>query len=457
MTTLSRRHFIKSSTAAGAAAFALPRFSIGKPGPSANSKLNLAMIGAGGFASMAYPDLVNENLTALCDVDSTKFLQHAKRFPQLREAQTFSDFRVMLDTLGKELDGVIVFTPDHTHFAATLAAMERGIHVFTQKPLTHNIWEARTLKKAKAKYKVMTNMGNQGHSYNGIREVREWIEAGVPGEISEVHSWVNGGGFGFQSNFRPEKRPVPATLDWDLWLGPSRAIPHFNRIHPFAWRRWNAFGCGMLGDWFPHIADAPVWALGLDAPTVIEAELAEEGSKWLTPQHLRVRWDFPARGNMGPCSLYWHNGDGDPNPHRPAKPESWSWEDELPAAGSLFHGSKEVVYTDARSNNPRLASRDAMKAFKAAGYPDEKYPRVAGGPYQEWIRAIKGEGPEPGSNFDYAVRLTEIQLLGVLAGRYGGRIEWDAKEMKITNRPELNEFIREPVREGWVYGEDLWT
>lgn len=457
MKKTDRRTFLKTGATAAASTFVLPNFSIGQPGPSANSKLNVAMIGAGGFANMAYPSLATENIVALCDVDSNKVFQHAEKYPQLRQARTFTDYRVMLDKIGSELDGVIVFTPDHSHFAATMAAMERGIHVFTQKPLTHTIWEARTLKKAKDKYKVVTNMGNQGHTYSGIRQMREWLEAGVLGGVREVHSWQGGGGWGFPAGFKPRNAPIPASLDWDLWLGPSAKIPYHPRIHPGTWRRWRAYGSGMLGDWFPHIADAPVTTLNLFEPTVIEAEVSEEGSEWLTPRNVRIRWDFPARGEMEPCSLTWQNGEGDPNPHRPVKPEKWSWGDELPGGGSLFFGDKNTVYTDNRSNNPRLINREEMRAFKTEGFPPEKYPRVEGGPYKEWIRAIKGEGPEPGANFDFASRFTEVQLLGVLAATHGGRIEWDAKEMKVTNRPELNAFVKEAVREGWSFGEDLWA
>ena len=456
MKKLSRRKFIEAGAAAVAGTFVLPRFSIAQPGPSANGKLNIAMVGAGGIANMAYAPLRTENIVALCDVDANKFGEHAEQFPEITEARTFADFRVMYDQMGKEIDAVVINTPDHTHFVATMAAMERGLHVYTQKPLTHNIWEARTLRKAREKYKVMTNMGNQGHTYNGIREIREWLRAGVFGQVARVDSWQAGGGWGFPPDFLPVEGTTPASLDWDLWLGPSRTIPYTHRIHPGTWRRWNAYGCGMLGDWFPHIADGPVWALDLYEPAVIEAELAEEGSEWLTPKNLRVRWDFPARGDKAPCSLYWHNGQGTPNPHKPVKPEAWSWGDELPSDGSLYHGEKQTGYTDQRSNNPRLINREEMRVFKENGFPPEHYPRVEGGPFIEWARAIKGEGPEPGSNFNYASRFAEVQLLGVLAGRFGGRIEWDAANMTITNRPELNAFIKDPVREGWSYGEHLW-
>ena len=381
----SRRSFIKNSATATAGAFVLPQFSIAQSGPSANSKLNIAMVGAGGIAYMAYPPLRSENIVALCDVDANKLLEHKEKHPDIEKARTFNDFRVMFDQMHKEIDAVVISTPDHTHFAATMAAMERGLHVYTQKPLTHTIWESRTLKMAKDKYGLVTNMGNQGHTYTGIRQMREWLEADVLGEVTEAHSWQIGGGWGFPTDYQPQPATAPETLDWDLWLGPSNSIPYYHRIHPGGWRRWQAYGAGMLGDWFPHVADGPVWALDLYDPIAVEAEVTEGGSQWLTPSTLRIRWDFASRGNLPPCSLYWYNSDDN---LKPTKPENWGWEEELPRGGSLFMGAKNTVYTDSRSNNPRLASREDMKAFKEAGLPEETYPRVEGGPFEEWIRAI---------------------------------------------------------------------
>lgn len=450
--TISRRNFLQAGTVA-AGAFVLPRFSIGRSGPSANSRLNVAMVGAGGIAYMAYNGLQEENIVALCDVDSSKLHEHAEKYPHITKAETFSDFRVMFDQIGKEIDAVCISTPDHTHFVATMAAMERGLHVYTQKPLTHNIWEARTLRKAKDQYKVVTNMGNQGHTYDGIRQMREWVEADVFGQIYEVHCWQRGGSWGVPAGYQPTETPVPASLDYDLWLGPAKKVPFHSRFHPQGWRRWRAFGAGMLGDWFPHVADGPVWSLDLYEPVAVEAEISEEGSEWLTPAVCRIRWDFVERGSQKPCSLYWHNSDSN---MRPATPEQWTWSDELPSGGSLWLGERNIGFTDGRSSNPRLANREEMKAFKEAGFPAEKYSRVAGGPFREWTRAIKGEGPEPGSNFEEAGRFTEVMLLGALAARFGGRIEWDAKAMRITNRPELNQYLKDPVREGWSYGEGLW-
>ena len=459
MKAMNRRSFIKRGAAVTAGAFVLPQFSIGKSGPSPNSKLNIAMIGAGNIAQMAFDGCNSENIIALCDVDSSKLFQHAKGHPQIRQATTFADFRIMLDKMGDQIDAVCVSTPDHTHFVATMAAMERGKHTFTQKPLTHNIWEARTLRKAMHKYKVITNMGNQGHTYDGIRMMREWYEAGVFGQITEIHSWSGGPNWDGQFFRKPDNYPplsvdpVPEKLDYDLWLGPTQKVPYHKNYHPRTWRGFKQFGTGTLGDWFCHISDAPVWILDLYEPVVIEAEAVAGKDELLNADGCRVRFNFVKRGTKESCSFYWHNGPG----FRPEKPKTWTMGNNLPGGGTIYIGEKAIGYTDNRSSNPRLVNLDQMRAFNKAGFPAAKYPRVLDGPVAEWVRAVKGEGPQPGSNFDFAAPMTEVMLLGVIAVNHGGRIEWDSKNMKITNRPELNAYLKEPVRKGWEYGEDLWT
>ncbi|MGJ8653102.1 MAG: Gfo/Idh/MocA family protein [Opitutaceae bacterium] len=463
---MNRRKFIKTTTALSAGAFILPRFSIGKPGGSANSKVNIAMIGAGNIASMAYSGCKGQNLVALADVDSRMFSQHQGKFPEVADAKHFTDFREMLDKMDRDIDAVCINTPDHTHFAATMHAMEMGKHVCTQKPLTHNIWQARTLKKAKDKYGVITNMAVQGHTYNGIRQMKEWYEADIFGQIQEVHCWIPGpsipayaggrrkGYFASPESFPPPVESIPRELDWDLWLGPNAGDTTFNNTyHPKTWRGYHAFGNGTFGDWFPHIADAAVYILDLYEPVVVELESSHGGNDWMVPDGNTVRWEFKQRGSKAPCTLRWSNGDAKdlPKTHR-----DWTWDDKLPKHGTLFFGDKQTGFTDERSNNPRLADKEKMRAFKADGYPDEKYPRIKNGPFGEWIDAIKGDGPEPGANFDFASPFTETMLLGVLAARFGGRIEWDPQR-GVTNRPELNTYIREPVRKGWEYGYDLWT
>jgi predicted dehydrogenase len=387
MKPVSRRLFQKTAVAASTA---IPLFSIGKPGPSASSKLNVAMIGAGNIAGMAYGGCRGENIVALCDVDSSMIDQNLKKHPGNPSAQRFADFRVMLDKMGKEIDMVCVNTPDHTHFAATIAAMEHGINVFTQKPLTHNIWQARTLKKAKDEYKVLTNMGNQGHTFDGIRQLKEWYDHGIFGQITEAHSYMSGPGWGTKYFSRPEtlppsKDPVPETLNWDLWQGPTGPTTFHNRYHPLTWRGFNRYGTGTFGDWFCHVADAPVWLLDLYEPVSIEAEKVAGGDEWMVADGCRIRFDFQHRGTKAPCKFYWYNGD--PQLFRPAAPDDWSWPGNLPKAGTFYHGTKNNGFTDNRSSNPRLASKDAAIAFKAAGYPEEIYPRIKGGPILELVSA----------------------------------------------------------------------
>ncbi|MEM8953311.1 MAG: Gfo/Idh/MocA family oxidoreductase [Verrucomicrobiota bacterium] len=457
MKNTSRRTFIKQ-TAAVAASSALPGFFIGKAGAAANTKLNIAHVGAGGIAKMAYGPSKGENTVALCDIDETKFDEHASNFPHLEKAARFKDFRVMLDKMGDQIDAVCINTPDHTHFAATMEAMQRGKHVFTQKPLTHNIWQARTLKKAKDKYGVTTVMGNQGHTYDGIRSLREWYDADVLGQVKEVHTWHKGPEYSSRYFSMPEKFPpdameVPAHIDWDLWVGPVvTELPYNELFHPLTWRGYYEFGSGILGDWFPHIGDGPVWILDLYNP--VSAELLEQSDipEGVAAESSVVKWEFEKRGSKEPCTLYWHNGG-----KKPEAPTDWGW-GNIPNAGSFFIGDQKTAYLDQRSNNPRLSSKQDMIDFKESGFPEEKYARIkADGPVGEWIAAIKGEGPEPGSNFDYASPFTETHLLGVLAMRFGGKVEWDADAMKITNRPELNAFVKEPVLKGWEYGDNLWS
>ncbi|QBG49228.1 Gfo/Idh/MocA family oxidoreductase [Verrucomicrobia bacterium S94] len=453
---MNRRTFQKT---AAAASTAIPMFSIGKAGQSANNKVNVAMIGAGNIAKQAYGGTRGENLVAVCDVDSAQFSQHAGVFPEIDKARKFTDFRIMLDKIGKDLDMVCVNTPDHTHFPATMEAMQRGLHVFTQKPLVHNVWQARTLKKAKNRYKVLTNMGNQGHTFNGIRQLKEWYDHGIFGQITEAHSFIGGPHWGNQFFSRPEslpptKDPIPETLNWDLWQGPTGPASFHHRYHPKTWRGFNRYGTGTFGDWFCHVADAPVWLLDLYEPVSVEAVKTAGGNEWMVVDGCSIKFEFQRRGDKAPCTFYWHNGTTDD--FKPKVPADWSWPGNKPQAGTYYFGTKNNGYTDNRSNNPRLASKEAQIAFKEAGYPDEVIPRVKGGPIRELVEAVKGNIPACGANFDYAAPFTEIMLLGLIAANHGGKIEWDSKNMKITNRPELNRYLKEPVRKGWEYGEDLW-
>ncbi|MGC6456421.1 MAG: Gfo/Idh/MocA family protein [Coraliomargaritaceae bacterium] len=457
---MNRRDFVRKSTTLAAGASLLPRFSIGKPGTSANSKLNIAMIGAGNIAQMAYGGCRSENIVALADVDARQFHQHKERFPEIENAKKFTDFRVMLDKMGKDIDAVCINTPDHTHFVATIDAMQRSKHVITQKPLTHNIWQARTLRKAKHKYGVVTNMCNQGHTFDGIRQMREWYEADVFGQITEVHMGFSGPNWEAKAFSLPpqvplEKEKIPAELNWDLFLGPVHDRPYNGIFHPMTWRGFYDLGTGQFGDWFCHIGDGAVWILDLYEPVVVECiERGDTPMEGMIPQHSVVRYDFPARGNKAPCSMYWYDGMRNGGTRIPT-PKEWDI-GKPPATGSYWYGTKQNGFLDQRSNHPRLTTVQAMKDFNKGEDISQTYARVTGGPFKEWIHAIKGEGPEPGSNFDYAAPMTEVALIGVLAQRFGGRIEWHP-EKGILNRPELNSFVKEPARKGWEYGETLWN
>ena len=456
---MKRRKFLTASAGVLAASSVFPSFAIGKPGKSANSKLNIAFIGAGGWIARQpwEQGCKDENLVAFCDVDRNQCAENMKNW---RTTQPFyDDFREMLDKQHKEIDAVVISTPDHTHFAATLAAMERGIHVYTQKPLTHNIWQARTLVKARERYKVVTQMGNQGHAGDGIRQSVEAYRGGVIGEVGEVFCRNSGpqmGGehFGNPAVMPPPPSPLPEGLAWDLWLGPAAQRDFYRDYLPHKWRAFYNFGSGMLGDWGCHTLDTPVWALDLDPPTVIEC-LDRKGSlDGLIPAGSRIIYHFAAKDKRGPVVLNWFDG-----------PQDWTKVGRIDKFGAdhaayrgqacWMGGTKGMIGCGTHAGAPVILPTELRQEWQAKP-PAASIPRVAGGPFREWLRAIKGEGPEPGSNFTYSAKLTEIILLGVLAQRFNTRIEWDAKEGRITNHPELNAFVKEPVRAGWEYGENLW-
>ncbi|XZE42976.1 Gfo/Idh/MocA family oxidoreductase [Pirellulaceae bacterium SH467] len=457
---MKRRNFLSGTASACAASAVFPTFAIGKEGKSANSKVNVAFIGSGGWiAQQPYKQgCGEENLVAFCDVDSEHCAENLKSW---RTTQPFfEDFRVMLDKMGKEIDAVVVSTPDHTHFPATLAAMERGIHVYTQKPLTHNIWQARTLVKAKERYQVVTQMGNQGHAGDGIRQSVEAYRAGLIGDVTQVFCRNSGPQMGGQhfanpSTMPPPSAPIPKGLAWDLWLGPVAERPFSSEYHPLKWRSFYDFGLGMLGDWGCHTLDTPVWALDLDPPTAIECLARKESLEGVIPSGSHVRFHFPANDRRGPVTLDWFDG-----------PQDWNQVGRIDKFGAenathkglacWMVGTKGLLGCGTHAGVPTLADEALHQAWLKTP-PTATIARVAGGPFREWLRAIKGEGPEPGSNFSYGAKLTEIVLLGVLAQRFNTRIQWDAKSGKITNHPELNAFVKEPARAGWQYGEQLWA
>lgn len=451
---MKRRQFVQAVSALTATQI-FPHFAIGKPGQSANSKLNVAFIGTGGRGGTHVNFFEKtENIVAFCDVDQERAGGNYKKAP---EAKRFEDFREMFDKMGNEIDAVCISTPDHTHFVATYTAMALGKHVMTEKPLTHDIWQARTLQKAGHYFKVVTQMGNQGHATDEIRQVKEWYESGITGNVHTVLSSFGGPNFGPDKyfnkpeNYPPQKQEVPKHVNWELWRGPVAKDIAYNDIYiPKQWRGFFDFGNGQLGDWACHTLDAPFWALELGSPesvTVLEREISGED---FVPDRSLILYRFPARGDRGPVDLYW----GDGGLKGPVYPE-WNLNGDI---GSMcMVGEKAAIRTGNRPNHdPRLVNDDQWEEFQK-NLPKETYPRVKGNHQQEWVDAIKGDGPTPGSNFDYASGLTEMTILGVIAQRTGKNIQWDAENMRITNHPELDIYVKEPVRKGWECGEEVWS
>lgn len=401
---------------------------------SPNEKLNIAAIGAGGQAATDIGGCAGENIVALCDVDRKRLEERGARFPK---ARLFRDYRQMLETM-KEIDAVIVSTPDHHHAHAAIMAMRMGKHVYCQKPMAHSVWEARLMREVAAKSKVVTQMGNQGHSYDSMRRLVELVQAGAIGEVREVHVWTDRPIWP-QGIERPkEAQPVPEHLDWDLWLGPAPARPYHGAYAPFNWRGWWDFGTGAPGDMGCHNADAAFWALKLDAPLSIEAESSGVNSE-TCPKWSIVRSEFPKRGKLPPVTITWYDGSKLPSADLVGG-------EALPKNGTIFVGSKgKVVFKDWNPDGFRMLPEDQFKDFKG---PAHSIPRAHDGPYKEWIAACKG-GPMCLSNFDYAGRLTEFVLLGNVALRAGKKIEWDAKKLRAKNCPEADQFIRREYRKGW--------
>ena len=436
---LSRRSFLMSSAALLAASHTLARkTTLSRSGHKAlNEKLNIAAIGVGGKGATDIDGCSSENIVALCDAD---WKSAAKTFQKFPNAKQYKDFRVMLDK-EKGIDAVTISTPDQTHAVAAMAAMERGLPVYVQKPLTHSIYEARQLTLAARKYGVATQMGNQGHSGEGVRQLCEIIWSGAIGNVREVHAWTNRPIWPQGIAAALPQEPVPDTFDWDVWLGPAPFRPYNSGYAPFKWRGWWDFGCGALGDMACHILDPANWSLQLHYPTSVEC-LKQEGKTDQTyPTKAVIRYEFPARGSMPPVTVYWYDGG-----ELPPRPKGIGESVKLGDGdnGSLFIGDKAIATTGTYGDDTRLLPDELMKDFKL---PEPILSRSPGH-YRDWIRACKGGGPAC-SNFDYAGPFTEWVLLGNLAIRYQGKLLWDGEKMKVTNNSEANKWVKGSYRKGW--------
>ena len=441
---ISRRGFL-AATATTAAVTIVPRHVLGGPlNIPPSEKLNIAGIGVGGMGGSNLRQLESENIVALCDVDHNYAAGTFKRYPK---AKVYIDFRKMLDKQ-KDIDAVVIATPDHTHAVISMEAMRRGKHVYCQKPLTHDVYESRMLAKTAKETGVATQMGIQGHSGEGGRLICEWIWDGAIGEIREVDAWCSlsyypFGHAGWSSKWsrRPkETPPVPSTLDWDLWLGPAPKRSYHPAYHPAVWRCWWDFGCGMMGDRGAHTLDPVFWALKLGHPTSVEASSLDLNPE-THPVASIVTYKFPARGDLPPVKLTWYDGLRAP---RPIDIEDGRRLGNV-EGGALFKGSKGKLMAGVYGEGARLIPESRMKEYKQ---PPKTIPRVKGSHEMDWVRACK-DGQPAGANFEYSGLLTEVCLLGNVARRVDARIEWDAKNMKVTNLPEANKYVRTQYREGW--------
>jgi predicted dehydrogenase len=423
---------------------------------SPNEKLNFAAIGSGGQgASNISAAAPTENIVALCDVDDRRA---ANTFTRFEKATKYKDFRQMLDKEGKNVDAVIVAIPDHMHATAAMWAMERGKHVYVQKPLVRTVWEARQLREAATKYKVATQMGNQGYSNEGTRQAAEIVWNGDLGGVTEVHAWSDRPMWPQGLTEIPKEDPVPSTLDWDLWLGVAEKRPFTADgktdpdrnggffYQPFNWRGFYDFGCGALGDMACHGMDAAFWALDLGYPRRIEAEATTSHTE-TAPKASRITYWFPAKGNRGEIKVVWRDGGiWPPKPDILGPDDPWPPED---IGGQMWVGDGGALLAGMYGEDPKLL--DAAKdAAIRANPPAKKYPRSAG-VYAEWIQAITGKGPAPNSSFDgHAGHLTEMVLLGNLAIRSGRVVELDPATGAVKNLNLPPEMITSPYRAGWT-------
>jgi predicted dehydrogenase len=459
----SRRKFLRDSTLAAAGFFIVPRHVLGKGYVAPSDKLNIGSIGAGGKGQGDIAEFFKSghaNIVALCDVDDRQSVTSRKNFPG---ARYYKDWRQMLEKENNNIDAVSVSIPDHGHALAAISAMQLSKHVYVQKPLTHDIYEARMLTEAAKRYKVVTQMGNQGASGDGVRQMQEWYKAGVIGDAHTIICWTNRPvwpqGFG-----KPKgKEDVPPELDWDLWLGPNEWEEYHKGYVPFNWRGYWTFGTGALGDMGCHIIDPAFKTVGLGYPDAVECSVANIYEQmWNAayypdscPAASSLKLNFPMKNGKPSVKLYWM--DGGITPERPDElMENEKMGDD--GGGAIIVGTKGKMMCGTYGSNPTLLPSSRNKEVNVA----KTLARVPEGHYAQWVNAcIAGYGKqEVSSPFEYAGPLTETILMGNLALRaynvkegthFAGRkkLLWDAQNMKITNFDPANQFVKRTYRDGW--------
>jgi hypothetical protein len=465
--TLTRRQFIYYSALAASATAWTGCVTRGPRVVSPNEKLNIGVVGAGGKGASDTDRCASENIVALCDADEKQAGSQLAKYPK---AAFYRDWRKMLEK-EKSLDAVIVSTPDHVHAVVAAEAMRMGKHVYCQKPLVQTVYESRLLRKLAKKHGVATQMGNQGSAEDGLRRAVEVVQAGVIGPVRQVHVWSNRPIWP-QGLDRPAGQdPVPANLDWDLWLGPAAFRPFKKDVyHPFKWRGWQDFGTGALGDMACHTANMPFRALRLGYPTEIEAACSPI-NKETYPLKSKIRFEFPAREGLVPVTFWWYDGgnakpdkpfehDGNNKPPKEVTADIEAMMGQVPGSGCLLIGDKGKVFSPddygakfyVRLNDDKqLVGAKEHEAVKAVPQTIARNAFQGDGDLRhhlEWIAACKGGKPGY-SDFDIAAYLTEIILLGCVALRVGRKLEWDGPNMRAKNAPEAAQFVKREYRKGW--------
>ena len=442
---ITRRQFAKASTLAVMGFQVVPSRVFG-----ANSRLAVAAIGAGGKgrADISGVAKAGADIVALCDVDDSRA---SNMFEKYSRAERFKDYRVMLEKMGKSIDACTISTPDHTHAVATSLAMRMGKHCYTQKPLTHDVYEARYLTKLAKDTGVITQMGNQAHAGEPIRRAVELVRAGVIGNVTEAHIWTNRPIWPQGMKKRSAKINVPKELDWDRWLGPAQFREYGKGYVPFAWRGWWDFGTGALGDMACHIMDMAWWSLELGLPTSV---VAQQGGNTVesAPNWAIIDYEFGSRGSRPPVRLVWYDGKKDGVQNGPSLETSGGVDMAKKVKGrgtfgSLLVGDKGRMFFN-RFNEWMITGRDEDEVRQIEAETPKTIPRTKDN-YTEWVDAATGKGHSPLSRFEISGPFTEMVLLGNIAIRSGEKVLWDAKKMRSINSDRANSYIRGVYRKGW--------
>jgi len=427
-TEITRRQMLQTTGVIGTGLW-LGANNTSRAADSPNEKLNIACIGIGGRGRADLKGVSSQNIVALCDVDDERAGKAYEQFPR---AKKYIDFRRMLDEMDKQIDAVVVATPDHTHFHPSMMAMRMGKHLYCEKPMAHSVWEVREMTRLAAQNKLATQLGAQRHTLENMHRVVELIQSGAIGSVREVHSWI-GGKRGMPA--LPTDTPkVPEHLNWDLWIGPAPYRPYHPTYCPYGWRFWWDFGTGETGNWGCHILDIPFWALGLKYPTTVAASGPPVHAQ-TTPTSMSTRFEFPADGDRPAVTLHWYHAE---------KGLEILREHNLPNSGNntLFIGTDGMLLCG--FSKRKLYPEDKFADFQ----PPEKTVLDSPGFYKEWFAACKG-GAAATCNFNYSGPLTETVLLGNAAYRAGGGFQWHAAELRAVGNDKVDRYLRPTFRHGW--------